>query len=140
MSITKRNYLLQITLLTLLVGVVGGWAYYSSFPHHYFNGYPLIPVFYFVLGTFTINMIEACRNKMPKYLLQIYLLIRVMRMLAAVIIMVVYCVAVREEARAFLLTFIANYIIYLIYDSWFFFTYEMNRKRKINKKQNETVA
>lgn len=140
MSITKRNYLLQITLLTLLVGVVGGWAYYSSFPHHYFNGYPLIPVFYFVLGTFTINMIEACRNKMPKYLLQIYLLIRVMRMLAAVIIMVVYCVAVREKARAFLLTFIANYIIYLIYDSWFFFTYETNRKRKINKKQNETVA
>lgn len=55
------------------------------------------------------------------------------------IVMLVYCVAVREEARAFLLTFIANYLIYLIYDSWFFFTFEANRKLK-KKSNNEKIA
>ena len=55
--------------------------------------------------------------------------------------MLVYCVAVREEAKEFLLTFIANYLIYLTYDSWFFFTFEMNRKLKKEKRQeNETIA
>lgn len=55
--------------------------------------------------------------------------------------MLVYCVAVREEAKEFLLTFIANYLIYLTYDSWFFFTFEMNRKLKKKKRQeNETIA
>lgn len=73
-------------------------------------------------------------------MLQMYLLIRVMRMLASIIVMVVYCIAVRESAKFFLLTFIANYIIYLVYDSWFFFTCEMNRKQKKKGKQNETVA
>ena len=63
----------------------------------------------------------------------IYLLMRVMRMLASIIVMLVYCVAVREEAKEFLLTFIANYLIYLTYDSWFFFTFEMNRKLKKEK-------
>lgn len=140
MSITKRNYLLQITLLTILVGGVGAWAYYSAFPHHYFNGYPLIPAFYYIFSVFMINMIEFCRYRMPKYMLQMYLLIRVMRMLASIIVMVVYCIAVRESAKFFLLTFIANYIIYLVYDSWFFFTCEMNRKQKKKGKQNETVA
>lgn len=140
MSITKRNYLLQVALLTILVGGVGGWGYYSAFPHHYFSGYPLIPAFFFIFSVFMINMVEACRHKMPKYMLQMYLLIRVMRMLVSIIVMVVYCVAVREEAKYFLLTFIANYIIYLVYDSWFFFTYEMNRKQKKNRKQDETVA
>ena len=72
-------------------------------------------------------------------MLQIYLLMRVMRMLVSMIVMLVYCVAVREEARAFLLTFIANYLIYLIYDSWFFFTFEANRKLK-KKSNNEKIA
>ena len=138
MSITKRNYLWQVALLTVLVGGIGGWVYYSVFPHHYFGGYPLIPAFFLVFGVFMINMVESCRYRMPGRMLQIYLLMRVMRML---IVMLVYCVAVREEAKEFLLTFIANYLIYLTYDSWFFFTFEMNRKLKKKKRQeNETIA
>ena len=132
MSITKRNYLWQVALLTVLVGGIGGWAYYSVFPHHYFGGYPLIPIFFLVFGVFMISMVESCRHRMPGRMLQIYLLMRVMRMLASIIVMLVYCVAVREEA---------NYLIYLIYDSWFFFTFEANRKLKKKMKQkNETIA
>ena len=83
-SITKRNYLWQITLLTVLIGGIGGWAYYSVFPHHYFGGYPLIPIFFLTFGVF---------------------------------------------------------MIYLIYDSWFFFTFEANRMlKKKKRKENETIA
>lgn len=139
MSITKRNYILQVALLTLLIGGVGGWIYYSIFPHHYFSGYPLIPIFFFVFGVFMISMTETCRHKMPGRMLQIYLLMRVMRMIVSIIVMLVYCLAVREEAKEFLLTFIVNYLIYVIYDSWFFFTFEANRKMKKQKK-NETIA
>lgn len=139
MTITKRNYLFQTTLLTILVGGIGGWAYYSVNPHHYFSGYPLIPLFFYVFGVFMINMTETCRHRMPGRMLQIYLLMRVMRMLASIIVMLIYCVIVRQESRGFLLTFIVNYLIYLIYDSWFFFTFEANRKMK-KKKENETIA
>jgi hypothetical protein len=75
-SITKRNYLWQITLLTVLIGGIGGWAYYSVFPHHYFGGYPLIPIFFLTFGVFMINMVESCRHRMPGRMLQIYLLMR----------------------------------------------------------------
>lgn len=132
-SITKRNYLLFTALLTILVGGLGGWAYYSAFPHHYFSGYPLIPLFFYVFGVFMVSMTETCRRRMPKRMMQIYMLTRVMRMLASFIVMVVYCVAVREETKEFLLTFIANYLIYLIYDSWFYFAFEANRKLKKNE-------
>ncbi len=139
MTITKRNYLLQTTLLTVLVGGIGGWGYYSVNPHHYFGGYPLIPLFFYIFGIFMISMTENCRHHIPGRMLQIYLLMRVMRMLASIIVMLIYCVIVREESKGFLLTFIANYLIYLIYDSWFFFTFEANRKMK-KKKENETIA
>ena len=82
-----------------------------------------------------INIVEWSRKKMAGKLLQIYMLLRVMRMLASFILMVLYCVIVREEAQAFLLTFIANYLIYLTHDSWFFFTFEVNKKsQKENKR------
>lgn len=139
MSITKRNYLLSVTLLTVLLGGVGGGVYFACFPHHYFGGYPLIPVFFLLFGIFHINMIETCRMRMPKYLLQIHLLARVLRMFFSVIVMVVYSLAVGEEVRVFLMTFIVNYLIYLIYDSWFFLMFESNRKLK-KKQNNEKIA
>lgn len=72
---------------------------------------------------------------MPGKLLQTYLLLRVMRMLASFILMILYCVIVRDEAQSFLLTFIANYLIYLTYDSWFFFTFEVNKKSQKEKQK-----
>lgn len=125
----KKKYLVWLLLLTLVIGVAGGWAFFATFPQHYFGGYPLIPVFFLVLGLFTINMTEMCRKRMPQRMLQTYLLVRVVRMLLAIAVMAVYCVAVRHEARAFLLTFIANYLIYLTYDSWFYFRLEGNKKK-----------
>ena len=130
---------MHTALLTALTGILGGWAYFSINPHHYFGGYPLIPFFFFVFGAFMINMTESCRQRMPGRMLQIYLLIRVLRMLVSMIVMLIYCVVVQEEARAFLLTFIANYLIYLIYDSWFFFTFEAGRKLK-KKSNDEKIA
>ncbi len=135
MSKTKRNYLIQTAILTILLGGVGGWIYFNTNPHHYFNSYPLIPSFFFLFGWLMINIVEWSRRKMSGKLLQIYLLLRVMRMLASFILMILYCVIVREEAQAFLLTFIANYLIYLTYDSWFFFTFEVNKKSQKEKQK-----
>lgn len=137
---TKRYYLWQSALLTLLVGGAGGLLYFSLFPHHYFGGYPLIPLFFFIVGIFSINMVEMCRRVAPARLAQVYLLVKVVRMLLAVVVLAIYGVAVRVEVRAFMLTFMANYLIYLVYDSWFFFTFEVNRKLKKKKEENETNA
>ena len=135
MSKTKRNYLIHTAILTVLVGIVGGWIYFNANPHHYFNGYPLIPSYFFLFGWLIINIVEWSRKKMPGRSLQIYMLIRVMRMLASFILIVLYCVIAHEEAQAFLLTFIANYLIYLTYDSWFFYTFEVNMKSQKENKQ-----
>ena len=122
-NLTKRKYLLYLTLITLLLSGVGGVTYFSLVPEHYFGGYPLIPVFFYIFGVFNIYMFDACRRFAP------------------VIVLVIYCMVVREEAVAFLLTFIVNYLIYLVFETSFFAGYELNKKRqKKNKTKNETVA
>lgn len=60
-NLTKRKYLLYLTLITLLLSGVGGVTYFSLVPEHYFGGYPLIPVFFYIFGVFNIYMFDACR-------------------------------------------------------------------------------
>ncbi len=142
MSINKRKYLWQTALLTLLLSGVGGVGYYLLSPEHYLGAYPFIPIYFFVFGVFMINMMERCRMVMPKQMVQIYMLSRVIRMVFSLVVMLIYCIAVAEQEIAFLLTFVGNYFVYMIYDSWFFFTYEADGKLKLNKNKqdNETIA
>ena len=86
-------------------------------------------------------MFDACRLHAPQRMLLLYLAIKMVKMILSIILVLIYCLAVREEAKAFLLTFISFYLIYLIFETWFFFSFEVNRKlKKKNKKKNETVA
>lgn len=128
MTTIKRNYLLHTAILSVAMGV-----------GDYFVGFPLVPLFFFLVGVFVINMTETCRLRMPKRMLQVYLLARVLRMVLAMMVMLVYCVAVRQEVKLFLITFIINYLIYLIYDSWFYFHVESKLKTK-KTKTDETIA
>ena len=83
----------------------------------------------------------TCRQHAPQKMLLLYLAIKMVKMILSIILVLIYCLAVREEAKAFLLTFISFYLLYLIYETWFFFSFEVNLKRKKkNKNKNETVA
>lgn len=138
-SLTKRNFLFQITLLTLIAGLTGAGILHYALPGHYFGGYPFIPVYFFLFGLFEIFMFDACRKHAPRKLLLLYMAMKMMKMLFSIMFLIVYCIAVREEAKLFLVTFIFFYVVYLIYETWFFFIYEMKKKQKKETK-NETNA
>ena len=130
-SKTKRNFIALNTLFAILSGAAGAVIL----------GYPFIPVYFYIFGLFSIYMFDACRRHAPQKLSLLYLAMKMIKMILSLILLLIYCLAVREEAKAFLLTFISFYLLYLIYETWFFFSFEVNLKRKKkNKNKNETVA
>ena len=132
-SKTKRNFIGLNTLFAILSAGVGAVILHVALPGHYFGGYPFIPTYFY--------MFDACRQHAPQKMLLLYLAIKMVKMILSIILVLIYCLAVREEAKAFLLTFISFYLLYLIYETWFFFSFEVNLKRKKkNKNKNETVA
>lgn len=140
-SKTKRNFIALHTLFAILSAGVGALILHVALPGHYFGGYPFIPAYFYLFGLFSIYMFDACRRHAPQRLSLLYLAIKMVKMILSLILLLMYCIAVREEAKAFLLTFISFYLIYLIFETWFFFSFEVNRKRKkknINK--DETIA
>ena len=137
-SKTKRNFICWHTLFAVISAALGAVILHFALPGHYFGGYPFIPVYFYFFGLASIYMFDACRRHAPQRLLLLYLAMKMIKMILSLILVLIYCLAVREEARAFLLTFIS---FYLIFETWFFFSFELNQKRKKkNKKKNETVA
>lgn len=140
-SKTKRNFIGLHTLFGVLSAALGAVILHVALPGHYFGGYPFIPVYFYLFGLFSIYMFDACRRHAPQKLLLLYLAMKMIKMILSMLLLMVYCLAVREEAKAFLLTFVSFYLIYLIFETWFFFSFEMNRKlKKKNMNNNETVA
>ena len=140
-SKTKRNFIALNTLFAILSGAAGAVILHIALPGHYFGGYPFIPIYFYFFGLFSIYAFDACRRHAPQRMLLLYLATKMIKMILSLILLLIYCLAVREEAKAFLLTFISFYLLYLIYETWFFFSFEVNLKRKKkNKKKNETVA
>ena len=140
-SKTKRNFIGLNTLFAILSGAAGALILHIALPGHYFGGYPFIPIYFYFFGLFSIYAFDACRRHAPQRMLLLYLAIKMVKMILSIILVLIYCITVREEAKAFLLTFISFYLIYLIFETWFFFSFEVNQKRKKqNKKKNETVA
>ena len=130
---TKRNFIGLHTLFAIIGAGLGAVILHIALPGHYFGGYPFIPVYFYLF--------DACRLHAPQKMLLLYLAIKMVKMILSIILVLIYCITVREEAKAFLLTFISFYLIYLIFETWFFFSFEVNQKRKKqNKKKNETVA
>lgn len=141
-SKTKRNFIGLHTLFGVLSAALGAVILHVALPGHYFGGYPFIPVYFYLFSLFSIYMFDACRRHAPQKLLLLYLAMKMMKMILSMLLLMVYCLAVREEAKAFLLTFVSFYLVYLIFETWFFFSFEMNlkRKKKIKNDYNEKVA
>ena len=129
-SKTKRNFIWWHTLFAVISGALGAVILHFA-----------LPIYFYFFGLFSIYAFDACRRHAPQRMLLLYLATKMIKMILSLILVLIYCLAVREEARAFLLTFILFYLIYLVFETWFFFSFELNQKRKKkNKKKNETVA
>lgn len=72
MSITKRNFLSYLTILTLVGGGLGALVLHYLEPGHYFGGYPLIPVYFYIFGVFYIYMFDACRRHAPDKMVMLF--------------------------------------------------------------------
>lgn len=136
---TRRVFVGLLTILILLGGGIG--IFILNKLGCYFKGYPFIPIFFYLFGLFSIYVFDVCRRHAVQKMLMLYMAIKMLKMIFSIFLLVFYCLIVHIEAKLFLLTFISFYLLYLIYETWFFFSFELNQKRR-NKKENkdETVA
>lgn len=134
-SSTKRKFLIGQTLFALISGTIVGLLIRYLFPSHYFLWYPSIPLFFYLFGWFYIYMFEECRKRTPDKIHMVYMSMKVAKMLLSMFILLFYVMFDKDHKVDFVLTFLLFYVLSLIYETCFFYSFEKHLKlKKENKK------
>ncbi len=134
MNVEIRKYLIGTGLLTLLTGGIGMWIFHTIRPSLFLSDYIWMPVYFFVFGALLMaGVTSRGRVDNMKRLVQAYLLARIAKLFVSVLAIVIFCLAVRTEVTVVVAAFVINYLIYLMYDSWFFSRLGKSRKKETKK-------
>lgn len=134
MNVEIRKYLMGTGLLTLLTGGIGMWIFHTIRPSLFLSDYIWMPVYFFVFGALLMaGVTSRGRVDNMKRLVQAYLLARIAKLFVSVLAIVIFCLAVRTEVTVVVAAFVINYLIYLMYDSWFFSQLGKSRKKETKK-------
>ena len=127
-----RNYfVLLFTAIMLVAGWGGWWILTTALTDSYFSWYPIIPLFYYIMGMLTIFDLTKSTKDTERQLVNKYMLMKIYKIAAAIVIFAVYYFAVNVMIMQFTTVFVSYYIIYLFIETYFLYMTEKTKKRQL---------
>ena len=136
----RQKFILLLTLFVVVIGF-GSWVVLIHFfPQLAFFDYPLIPLFFFVIGIVSIHILTGLKIDRPNKLLNTFMLVRGIKMFLALILTTIYWLLDRAEIKSFAIMMVVFYLCYLFLETYIYIKLETwNRKNlpAINKKEKQ---
>lgn len=116
----KQKLLLLLSLFVIIIGL-GSWMVLTQFfPELVFKDYPIIPIYFFVVGAVTIAILTQIKFDNSIKLLNRLMVIRGFKILTTMLIGLVYWLLDRAEIRSFAIMLAAFYLFYLFFEIYIF--------------------
>ncbi|HOG42180.1 MAG TPA: hypothetical protein PK979_06480 [Bacteroidales bacterium] len=132
-----RKFWIIHTLLLLALGV-GVWvALIFLFPEVEVRGYFVIPLYFYLMGVALFLRFRRISIDKPSKTTNMYMQMRVIKVLISLIIIVVYWLLNKSGVRPFAIVFAVFYLIYLIWETFLFL--RMEKHIRYIKSQNEPL-
>ena len=129
-----RNLSNKLTSLFALVMIALGWLGWGvlkkMLPMETFIWYPYIPVFFCLLGIFSIVALANSYKLEKKKLVNVYMALKLLKMLTAMIYLLVFYFVVRKDIRVFGIVFASFYAIYIGLETFVFYSIEKQIKKE----------
>jgi len=120
----RRHLIILFTSVMALTGIGAWWLLTALLPESYFIWYPLIPSFFFLMGLTLIWTITRAEKENPRKILNLYMLLKLYKVAACLVIGAFYYVFVGEKIAPFSAVFISYYLLYLGMETYFFYMTE----------------
>ena len=136
----RRKFIFLLTLFVVVIGF-GSWLILIHFfPQLAFFDYPLVPLFFFIVGIVSIYILTGLKIDKPNKLLNTFMLIRGIKMFLALVLTTIYWLVDRAEIKSFAIMMVVFYLCYLFLETYIYIKLETwNRKNlpPINKKEEQ---
>lgn len=117
-----------------VIGAILGSILYYIFPSFYPSSYLGILAFFLIVEPLIILFVEkSSHSASPKQLLNVYLMTKVIKTVASLAVIAIYAIAVKENVKSFVLTFMILYMLFLAVETILFTRIE----KRLKEKQNE---
>ena len=126
----RRRYIKELLCLTIVMSFIVGLVYHLFIPERYFVWFPVIPVFFFLYGLFSISMFSIAFRMGEDKMVPMFLINKVIKFISSILVVIIYCFAVGHEVLSFAAAFVAFYIPFLILETAYFTKIELILKRK----------
>jgi hypothetical protein len=125
------NKLMSLFALVMLAAGWGGRAILKSiFPNLELSWYPYIPAVFFVLGIGTIVILAKNYKLESKKLVNLYLIIKLVKMFLVMIYVLGFYFIVRADLRIFGVVFATFYAVYIASEFYIFYSIEKQIKKE----------
>ena len=134
----KVNKFLIIHTLLLFVLGLGGWIVLKFvFPETEVKGYYIIPLFFYLMGVVLFLRFRRISIKTPSKTSNMYMQMRLMKMLISLAGLLVYWLINKPGIRPFAIVFAVFYLLYLIWETFLFL--RMEKHIRFMRNQNELL-
>lgn len=131
MDTFKAKLLTQVLAFGLILGAGSGLLLYYVLPQFYPDWYLGIVFFFIVIELIAINfVVTSSRKASSKKMVNVYMMAKVIKMLASLVFIVIYYAAVKENIKNFILVFIVFYALYLFFETYLFSKIEKELKEE----------
>jgi len=124
----KRRLVASLLMTILIAGIAVGLALYYLLPAHWFRWYPLIPVFFMLLG-FTMSLgMNYYSKREPRKIIAAFMMMRGIKILLTAVGILFYYGLVGEMMTEMLLVTIGFYLLHLFVETYLFYRFEKATK------------
>jgi hypothetical protein len=118
-------------LIMLALGWAGWGIIKNLYPTETFTWYPTIPGLFFIMGMLMIFILARNYKKEARKLINIYMIMKLVKFVIAIAFVLIFYFIVKTNFRIFGLMFAAFYAIYIVMETYIFYSVE----KKIKKEQ-----
>ena len=124
-----NNKLIIIYTAIIIIAGWSGWLLINNvFRLDNIELYPVIPAFYFVLGTSLINVLTRINRSDERKVVNIYMILKLAKFILSAVVVLILFIYAKENSKALLLAFAIFYLIYIFCEVYIYSQVEKTDK------------
>ena len=124
----------KIVVLFTFLMLVAAWGFWwlqtLLIPTGAIDAYPFIPLVFYFSGIVLVQTLYRLDKTNPRKLVNVYMLLKLLKMVIAGIMALIYLLVLHTPLKPFIIVFAAFYMLYILFETYVFYSFEKQIKKE----------